>query len=112
MQRYIGSTTECFQPIERKYRIMEKALEILNKHKVYYVILTRSPVILDYMNLLKEGFCKKVYFSINKFNPEFKLKLEPKSPGFDLRDEAVCALLNQGISVIPYFHLFYQECRI
>ncbi len=99
----LGSTTECFQPIERKYRITERVLEILNKHKVYYVILTRSPLILDYMNLLKEGFCKKIYFTINKFNPEFKLKLEPKSPGFDIRDEAVNTLLNQGISVNPYF---------
>ncbi len=99
----LGSTTECFQPIERKYRIMGKALEILNKHKVYYVILTRSPLILDYLNLLKEGYCKKVYFTINKFSPEFKLKLEPKSPGFDMRDEAVNALLAQGISVVPYF---------
>ncbi len=99
----LGSTTECFQPIEKKYRITERVLEILNKYKVYYVILTRSPLILDYLNLLKEGFCKKVYFSINKFDPEFKLKLEPKSPGFNIRDEAVNALLAQGISVIPYF---------
>ncbi len=99
----LGSITECFQPIERKYRIMGKAIEILNKHKVYYVILTRSPLILDYLNLLKEGFCKKVYFSINKFDPEFKLKLEPKSPSFNIRDEAVNMLLNQGIPVVPYF---------
>lgn len=99
----LGSTTECFQPIEKKYRIMQRVLEILNKHKVYYVILTRSPLILDYMHLLKEGFCKTVYFSINNFNSEFKLKLESKSPGFGLRDEAVNALLNQGIPIIPYF---------
>ncbi len=99
----LGSTTECFQPIERKYRITRRILEILNRHKVYYVILTRSPYILDYIYLLKNGFCQKIYFTINRFKSEFKLKLEPKSPDFDARDETVNILLNEGIPVVPYF---------
>jgi DNA repair photolyase len=99
----LGSTTECFQPVERKYRLTKRILEILNKHKIYYCILTRSPYILDYIPLLKEGFCRKIYFTINKFKPEFKQRLEPKSPGLDLRDEAVNMLLSEGLPVIPYF---------
>jgi len=102
-QVLLGSTTECFQPIERKYQLTKRVLEILNKYKIYYVILTRSPYILDYIDLLKEGFCKKIYFTVNKFSPEFKLQIEPKSPGFDLRDEAVNTLLNEGLPVEPYF---------
>lgn len=99
----LGSTTECFQPVERKYRLTGKILEILNKHKVYYVILTRSPYILDYLALLKSGFCSKVYFTVNKFSPEFKHRLEPKSPAFDLRDNTVNVLLDKGIPVVAYF---------
>lgn len=39
----LGSTTECFQPAEKEFQITGKILELLNKHKASYVILTRSP---------------------------------------------------------------------
>ncbi len=99
----LGSTTECFQPRERIYKITGRILEILNRHKVNYAILTRSPYILDYLPLLKEGFCQEIYFTVNNFSQEFKDKLEPKSPGFILRDEAVNTLFKEGLPVFPYF---------
>ena len=99
----LGSTTECFQPAEKKYQITKKVLEILNNHRVYYVILTRSPYILNYLSLLKEGFCSKIYFTVNKFSSEFKNRLEPKSPQFYLRTEAINKLLEEGMPVVPYF---------
>ncbi|MBN1914142.1 MAG: hypothetical protein JW788_07070 [Candidatus Omnitrophica bacterium] len=102
-QVLLGSTTECFQPIEKKYGVTGKILEILNKNKIYYVILSRSPHILDYLSLLKAGFCKKIYFTVNDFPVEFKDRLEPYSPGFDLRDETVGILIEEGIPVVPYF---------
>ncbi|MBI4708100.1 MAG: radical SAM protein [Candidatus Omnitrophica bacterium] len=102
-QVLLGSTTECFQPIERKYKITEKILDILNKHKVNFVILTRSPFILDYLPLLKAGFCRKVYFTLNNFGQKFKAVLEPKSPDFKLREQAINTLIGEGISVVPYF---------
>lgn len=102
-QVLLGSTTECFQPIEKKYGITARILEILNKNKIYYVILSRSPYILDYIHLLKEGFCRKIYFTVNNFPEEFKAQLEPYSPGFVLRDVAVNTLLEEGVPVVPYF---------
>ncbi|MBI5416817.1 radical SAM protein [Candidatus Poribacteria bacterium] len=97
----LGSTTECFQPVEAKYEITKKILEILNDNKIFYVILTRSPYILNYLDLLKKGFCKKIYFTINNFSQEYKSKLEPKSPQFELRVTAINTLLDAGIPVIP-----------
>ncbi|OQY97439.1 MAG: hypothetical protein B6D35_15045 [Candidatus Brocadia sp. UTAMX2] len=99
----LGSTTECFQPVEKKFQITRKILEILNKHGISYVILTRSPAIVDYTPLLNQGFCKKIYFTVNHFNDTFKEVLEPKSPAFSDRNKAVCVLLDAGISVIPYY---------
>jgi len=99
----LGSTTECFQPLEKKCQLTRRLLEILNYHKVFYVILTRSPYILDYIHLLKGGFCKKIYFTVNDFSPGFKHVLEPRSAGFEYRAEAVNALLSEGLPVIPYF---------
>ncbi len=99
----LGSTTECFQPAENRYHITEKVLEILNKNKIHYVILTRSTYILNYINLLKTGFCKNIYFTINDFSHDFKNKLEPKTPSFESRLEAVKKLIEENITVIPYF---------
>ena len=99
----LGSTTDCFQPIETKYMITKKILEILNKHKIYYHILTRSPAVAEYADLLKQGFCKKIYFTINNTAPEIKNKLEPKSPGFELRIRAINKMLDENIAVVPYF---------
>lgn len=99
----LGSTTECFQPQEGKFKISRRILEILNRHKTNYVILTRSPAILDCLDLLKEGFCRQIYFSVNDYPREFKERIEPKSPGFILRDQAVNKLLEEDVPVIPYF---------
>mgnify|MGYP001615750258 CR=1 FL=1 len=99
----LGSTTDCFQPVEKKYAVTKRILEILNKHKVYYYILTRSPYIAEYMGILKQGFCKKIYFTINNMPPEVKSKLEPKSPAFESRFKAINKMLDKSISVVPYF---------
>lgn len=99
----LGSTTECFQPVEKEFQLTRKLLEILNKNKVSYVILTRSPCIVDYISLLNQGFCRKIYFTVNNFNHSFKQVLEPKSPAFPSRNKAIHTLLNEGITVIPYY---------
>jgi DNA repair photolyase len=46
-QVLLGSTTECFQPIERKYQLTKRVLEILNKYKIYYVISLKRRRHLD-----------------------------------------------------------------
>lgn len=98
----LGSTTECFQPVEEKYGLTKRVLEILNKHEVNYVILTRSPLIREYVSLLGAGFCKSVYFTVNDFSPELKTALEPASPAFQVRYQAIDELLKHNISVITY----------
>lgn len=99
----IGSTTECFQPAETKYRVTQKILELLNKHKIYYSILSRSALACEYIPLLNKGFCNVIYFTLNNYNDNLKNLLEPKSPQFAARINAVEKLSASGINVIPYF---------
>ncbi|MFC1668250.1 radical SAM protein [Chlamydiota bacterium] len=99
----LGSTTECFQPIEKKYGITKEILEILNKNKVYYVFLTRSPFIQEYISLLTQGFCKMIYFTCNNINHSIKARLEPHSAPFEKRITAINNLLDNNIPVTPYF---------
>ena len=99
----LGSTTECFQPIEAEKCISANILEILNAHKVYYVILTRSPYISRVKSLLEKGFCKKIYFMVNNMPLDLKARLEPNSPNFEARSKVINELLDSGIDVVPYF---------
>ena len=98
----LGSTTECCQPLEKDYKITKKIIEILNKNKVYYSILTRSPLWIEYLPLLKEGFCECIYFTVNSFCDKLKDILEPKSASFSERAAAVNKLLAEKVPVIPY----------
>lgn len=98
----LGSTTECFQPIEKEYRVTGRILEILNREGVYYSILTRSPIIKDYIGLLKAGYCENIYFTVNLYDSKLKRILEPKSSSFEERIEVVNYLLDERIPVIPY----------
>lgn len=105
----LGSTTECFQPIEKKYKTTASILEILNRYGIFYYILTRSPEILEYTTLLKKGFCKKIYFTINNMPQRLKERLEKLSPPFEERIQAIEKLIKTGIEVVPYFSPLLPE---
>jgi DNA repair photolyase len=102
-QVLLGSTTELFQPVEEKFQMSRKILEILNRRKISYVILTRAPEILNVLPLLTQGFCRKIYFTVNLFDMKFKRLLEPKSADFKSRAKAIQTLMENGIPVITYF---------
>lgn len=99
----LGSTTECFQPIEKQCGLMREILRVLNKHGVFYSILTRSPLIVEFIPCLNKVFCKKIYFTFNTMRDDLKSAFEPKSPAFEQRFKAIDVLLAHKISVIPYF---------
>jgi len=99
----LGSTTECFQPLEKDLNLTGRILDILNRNRVYYSILTRSPDILDHEQALKQGFCESIYFTINRYDSSLKQLIEPKSPSFDSRVNTINSLLDKNIPVIPYF---------
>ncbi len=105
----IGSTCESFMPIERKYNITKRILEILNRKGVYFSILTRSPLIADYVDLLKEGYCKSIYFTTNNYSDDIKNLLEPETPRFEDRNKTILCLKNNSINVIPYISPFIPE---
>ncbi|MFH1847015.1 MAG: radical SAM protein [Candidatus Omnitrophota bacterium] len=98
----LGSTTDCFQPCEQEYGLTRKILEILNKNKIYYTILTRSPEIIHSIPILKKGYCNNIYFTVNCFSADLKGLLEPKSPAFKSRVEAMRLLNENKIPVVPY----------
>jgi DNA repair photolyase len=102
----LGSTTECFQPAEKKYRLTENILKILNARKVRYSILTRSPDVSDHLSILGAGYCESIYFTVNDLPERIKAALEPFSPATGLRIKAIQKLHANKINVIPYYSPF------
>lgn len=49
----LGGMTDCFQPLELKYRTTYKTIELLNKYKIHYLIVTKSHLVAnqEYLNI-------------------------------------------------------------
>jgi len=99
----LGSTTECFQAIEKKYKITEAVLRILNKRKISYVILTRSLLIGDYISLLDRAMCRAVYFTVDTFPLKLRQSFQPYIPEPGQSIEMINKLTKYNINTIPYF---------
>jgi DNA repair photolyase len=50
----VSAVCDCYQPIEKQYRLMVDVLEVLTKHKNPVFILTKSPLIFRDFELIKK----------------------------------------------------------
>ncbi|MEM7816428.1 MAG: radical SAM protein, partial [Candidatus Aenigmatarchaeota archaeon] len=105
----LGSTTECFQYKELEYKITERILEVLNKYKIPYTILTKSHLIKNYLHLIAQNPKNKIYFTFNCNSDEIIKILEKRSPNIKERLEAIEEILRKNINLrlhigpfIPY----------
>ena len=76
----ISGVCDCYQPIEEKYEIMPKVLEVLIKHKNPTFILTKSDLILRDYELIKElSNLTQVCISttVTTLDENIRKKLEP-----------------------------------
>ncbi len=93
----IGSTTESFPEVEKQFKITKQILEILKEQNIPFTLLTRSPVIEDYLDLLSYNENNRIFFTITKFlNNEEKI-LEKNAPNLEQRINTVKKIINKGI---------------
>ena len=52
----LGGMTDCFQPIEKKYRVTYETIKALNEKNIQYLIVTKSTLIADdeYIDILNK----------------------------------------------------------
>ena len=48
----LGGMIDCYQPCEREYRNTRKTIQLLNKYRIPYLIVTKSAIILDDLDIL------------------------------------------------------------
>ncbi len=93
----LGSTTECFPYAESKYKITQKILKILNKHKIPYTILTKSHLVADYLPLMAKNPENQIYFTLNSASDKAIRILEKKSPSLPQRLKAIRKILQSRV---------------
>ena len=78
----LGANTDCYQPIERRYKITRQILEVLAECEHPATIVTKSALIERDLDLLKNLASKnlvKVFVSIGTLDRELARKLEPRA---------------------------------
>lgn len=96
----IGTNTDPYQPIEKRYRLMRSLLEVLNETGHPVGIVTKSSLILRDLDLLKELNGRnlvKVAISVTSLDNELSRKMEPRAASPKRRLETIRALSEAGI---------------
>ena len=96
----IGTNTDPYQPIERRYRIMRRILEVLSETNHPVGIVTKSALILRDLDILKrmaERGLVKVALSVTTLDRKLARAMEPRASTPDKRLETVQRLNDAGV---------------
>ena len=107
---FIGTVTDPYQPIEKKYKLTRSILKVLMDYKNPVSILTKSDLVLRDIGLLKEFKNVDVNFTITTLDEKWKKLTEPNSSTISQRLKAMEELTKEGITVLammgPYWPTF------
>lgn len=95
----LGGMTDCFQPIEKFKRTTYKTINLLNKKRVHYLIVSKSDLLIDeeYLQLFDKKLAH-IQISIPTNNNEVLAATDNAKP-FEVRKNVVETLYEQGFDV-------------
>jgi DNA repair photolyase len=99
---YISPLTDAYQPIEAKYKITRKILEILARYDWPVVIQTKSILVLRDLDILKKFENLKVGFTIISLDEKITRKFEKMSSTPNERIKALKILKENGIKTFVF----------
>lgn len=94
---WISGVCDPYQPIEKKYGLTKKCLEILQENNWPVTIQTKSPLILRDLELLKKFKEIEVGFTITTGDEEIRKIFEPKTSPIEERIKVLDKLHQEGI---------------
>ncbi|MFZ4263002.1 PA0069 family radical SAM protein [Sphingobacterium sp. HJSM2_6] len=98
----LSGNTDCYQPIERKFKLTQALLKIALAYHQPISIITKNSLILRDLDLLTTMATKQlcvVYISINSLTESTRLKLEPRTVTASQRLKVIETLSKHGIPV-------------
>ena len=96
----IGTNTDPYQPIERRYRIMRRILEVLSAANHPVGIVTKSALVLrdlDLLTSMAERGLVKVALSVTTLDRKLARAMEPRASTPDRRLETLERLVDAGV---------------
>lgn len=93
----LGGMTDCFQPIEKLHRITYKTILLLNKRRIPYLIVTKSALVAEYMNVLDKDLAH-IQITVTTLDDKLAATYEKASPPSE-RIKAILKLQDAGYDV-------------
>lgn len=94
---WMSGVCDPYQPLESKYQLTRKCLEILAEHGWPVIIQTRSPLVLRDLDIMKGAANLEVGFSIATADDRIREMFEPKAPSVGARLNALDELSRSGV---------------
>ena len=98
----IGSNTDPYQPIERRWKLTRAALEVLAECRHPCTIVTKNAMVerdLDILAPMARDNLVQVLVSVNSLDNHLAAKLEPRSSAPHRRIKAIRSLRDAGVPV-------------
>lgn len=98
----MSSVTDPYQPVEAKYKITRKCLEVLALFNFPVNILTKSPLVLRDIDIISTLKDPEVGLTITTDNDKVRKIFEPRAPAIATRIEALKKLHKAGIDTYVF----------
>jgi DNA repair photolyase len=96
----LGANTDCYQPVERKYRLTRGIVEVLAECNHPLTIVTKSALVerdLDLLGPMAKKNLVKVFVSIGSLDRTLARRLEPRAASPQRRIDTLRALSSAGV---------------
>ena len=103
----LGGMTDCFQPAERLHRVTYKTIKLLNRRRIPYLIVTKSAMVADYMDILDKDLAH-IQITVTTLDDKLCATYEKASPPSD-RVKAILRLQEAGYDVSLRLSPFIPE---
>lgn len=98
----VSGNTDCYQPLERKFEITRKILQVFARYRHPLGMITKNGLILRDLDLLSDlakDNLVHVYISITTLNEDLRRVMEPRTASGIKRLKTVEALAKAGVPV-------------
>ena len=103
----LGGMTDCFQPIEKIHKVTYKTIRLLNKRRIPYLIVTKSAMVAEYMDILDMDLAH-IQITVTTLDDDLCATYEKASPPSE-RIKAILSLQNAGYDVSLRLSPFIPE---
>lgn len=99
----MSSVTDPYQKLEEKFKLTRYCLEQLLRFNFPVSIITKSPLILRDIDILKKFQYSEITISISTMDEQLSNILEPNAPKLTERIDALTLLNDEGLNTYAFF---------